>query len=129
VVPDEAVPGQVTLVTLVGAAVAIVNTTLFEVPPRVAAIMSQPVRVVLVVYAKEAVVVPVAIVAEAGTCNPTLLDLSDTTAGEVAGAAIPTVHVPDAPGRTEVGLQARDIRVGTTLPGTSERVTFAAVDP
>jgi hypothetical protein len=105
-----------------------VSVVLLLVVPSVAVIMSHPVNVLLVVYANVPPE-PLAIESEAGTCSPVLLDFSVTVSGEAVAPERPTVHVPEAPGRTEVGLQVSPDRVGGGGGTVSESVVVALLEP
>jgi len=91
--------------------------------------MSHPVTVVAVVYGKVALIVPAAMLTEAGTCNPVLDDLSDTAVVVPAWPEMATVQVPEPPGWTDLGLQVKAVNVDTAAPATNDNVAVALPDP
>jgi hypothetical protein len=107
---------------------AIVRIVLADEDPRVAMIISHPLRVAPVVNPKEALLLPAAAFVDVGTCNPGLLDFSVIVVDEVTASERMTTHVPEVPGWTDEGLQFRDITVGPT-PVVNARVVVALLVP
>ena len=100
----------------------------FVVPARVAVIIIHPLTTVLVLYGKTALIAPVAMLTDAGTCNPAFEDLRATTSVVAAALEMLTVHEPEAPGWMEVGEQVKDVSAGLLVP-TREMVVFALLVP
>lgn len=89
---------------------------------------SHPVSVVLVVYGNAALVAPVAMLTNGGTCNPALEDRRATAVVAGAGLETVTVQEPEVPGWIVVGEQVIEVSVGA-LPPTREMAVFALLLP
>jgi hypothetical protein len=128
VVPGNPVVGQTRLESAVDEAAVAERTTPFEIVPRVAVMTSHPVSVVLVVYGNAALVAPVAMLTNGGTCNPALEDRRATAVVAGAGLETVTVQEPEVPGWIVVGEQVIEVSVGA-LPPTREIAAFALLLP
>ena len=102
-----------------------VNVALLVTPLAVAASMSQPVTLAVVVNAKVPLAEPAAILTEAGNCRPAFEDFKIAVTTAVAGLLSRTVHVPEPPGFMVAGAHVKDVRIG----GNSETVVWPLLDP
>lgn len=90
-----------------------------------------PARFEVLVKAKVALAEPLAMITDTGTESAELLELRVTVFAADPGPAIVTVHVPDCPGDTVDGVQAREIGpavavttvVTDDVPAVAVRVT------